>query len=271
MERCDLQFWETLSLPGPAAALLPEHLQRPLPRRCHQPASLAARENRGCGSDPRSEAARPGPLRATSTATNRAPALERGRGWAAADQRVGARGRSSAPRPTCWLPALVPEAPELPRISDHRDRLLQAMNRQSGSRPADATPRGIPAILPEGSQAWGQGGGGGAWGGAVITMLLFPSPTSAEKILLLSNLKTDSSLAPPPFCNRDADYRSGQALQCPLLLLIHLRLHPGPCPLLVSRVSPKASWKSLREALVNCESASKPWLLPRLFKSMQCL
>lgn len=97
------------------------HLQRPLPRRCHQPASLAARENRGCGSDPRSEAARPGPLRATSTATNRALALERGRGWAAADQRVGARGRSPAPRPTCWLPALVPEARELPRLSDHRD------------------------------------------------------------------------------------------------------------------------------------------------------
>lgn len=40
----------------------------------------------------------------------------------------------------------------------------------------------------------------GRVGGAVITMLLFPSPTSAEKILLLSNLKTDSSLAPPtPF------------------------------------------------------------------------
>lgn len=103
-----------------ARCLAASHLQRPLPRRCYQPASLAARENRGCGSDPRSEAARPGPLRATSTATNRAPALERGRGWAAADQRVGARGRSPALRPTCWLPALVPEAPELLRLS-HRD------------------------------------------------------------------------------------------------------------------------------------------------------
>ncbi|MEJ1273965.1 hypothetical protein NN561_004840 [Cricetulus griseus] len=123
------------------------HLQRPLPGRCHQPVSLAAQENRGCGSDPRSEAARPGPLRATSAATNRAPAPERGRGWAAADQRVGARGRSPALRPTCWPQALLPDRPSFAGSGTTGTRLLLATNHQSQPRPADSAPRGILAIL----------------------------------------------------------------------------------------------------------------------------
>lgn len=113
-----------------------------LPRRCHQPALLAAQENRGCGCDQKSEATRPGPLRATSAATNRAPALERGRGWAAADQRGGARGRSPAPCPTCWPQAPVRTRWCLPHPRAIPTRCLQTTNLQSQPRPADSTSRG---------------------------------------------------------------------------------------------------------------------------------
>lgn len=65
-----------------------------------------------------SKAARPGPLRATSAATNRALALERGRGWAAADQRGGA-GAELRPAPHLLAAGSGPDAVESPAPSGH--------------------------------------------------------------------------------------------------------------------------------------------------------
>lgn len=176
---------------------------------------LAAQENRGCGCDQRSEAARPGPLRATSAATNRALALERGRGWAAADQRGGARGRSPAPRPTCW-----PQAPVRTQLSLPRPRAtparwrLQIRNLQSPPRPADSTSRVIPARA----------------GAKEHKLLRGPrcSPSPTEGLLLLFCLKKTDSLTSIPFLIIES-----QTIQMarPYNVHFYASLEPFLCPL----------------------------------------
>lgn len=77
----------------------PRHFPSPAPAASAvRPARWAARTAavaHGGGESRGTE--RPGPLRTTSAATNRAPAPERGRGWAAADQRGGLEEAESGP------------------------------------------------------------------------------------------------------------------------------------------------------------------------------
>lgn len=94
----------------------------------------SGRENRG--------AQRPGPLRATSGATNRARARKRGRGWAVADQRGGCVGRSPARGPTCW-PSLAPALQGRSRASTRA---------RAGCPRAEAPGEGAPPIPVLGRQ-----------------------------------------------------------------------------------------------------------------------